>query len=140
MPSCGLLGRGKLCYGRFAVDGRRIQRALRTQVLTMSNQSIFDLEGQTVLVTGGGRGLGKAMALGLANRGASVAVLGTNPETVEASVYEIEAQGVRSLAFVGDVTDEEGVTGTVGKVVDSGAGSTFLLTMRERLSWALPRR
>jgi len=85
----------------------------------VSNKNLFDLAGESVLVTGAGQGLGKAMALGLAEHGANVAILEINPETVEVAAHEIEALGVRSLALVGDVTQEESATRAVRKVVDS---------------------
>ena len=55
--------------------------------------SLFDLSGRTVIVTGSARGLGKAMARGLAGVGANVVVSSRTPSEVEATVAEIEAAG-----------------------------------------------
>ena len=85
----------------------------------MSVKNLFDLSGESVLVTGGGQGLGKAMAIGLATQGANVAILDINSETGESTSHEIESFGVRSLAIVGDVTDEKSATRAVGTIVDS---------------------
>ncbi len=59
---------------------------------------LFDLTGKTAIVTGGGRGLGKAIALGLAGAGADVVVASRKVENCEAAAKEIEALGRRALA------------------------------------------
>src|SRR5258708_5558356 len=82
-------------------------------------QNLFDLAQRNALVTGGGRGLGKAMALGLAQHGANVALVDVDLATAQHTSREIEALGVRSLALQGDVTKEEDAVRTVAEVVDS---------------------
>src|SRR5438552_18665944 len=58
---------------------------------------------RTVVVTGGGTGLGRAMALRLAELGANLVLTSRSLEHLEPTVREIEAKGVRALAVAGDV-------------------------------------
>jgi NAD(P)-dependent dehydrogenase (short-subunit alcohol dehydrogenase family) len=64
------------------------------------------LAGRVAIVTGGGRGLGRAIALRLAAEGAAVAVTGTGREPLDATAREIVSAGGRSLAVVADVARE----------------------------------
>src|SRR5690349_18958187 len=64
----------------------------------MSNANLFDLTGKVAIVTGGGRGLGKAIALGLAGAGSDVIVASRKVDNCEAAAGEIEALGRRALA------------------------------------------
>jgi 2-hydroxycyclohexanecarboxyl-CoA dehydrogenase len=62
------------------------------------------LRGKTALVTGGGRGIGRAIALALAQEGAQVAVLDILADNAAAVAREIEATGVKALALPADLT------------------------------------
>ncbi|MFD8796313.1 SDR family NAD(P)-dependent oxidoreductase, partial [Streptomyces vinaceus] len=62
-----------------------------------------------VVVTGGGRGIGRAVALGFAERGARVALMARTAAQVESVAAEIEALGAESLALPADVADEQQV-------------------------------
>jgi len=61
------------------------------------------LAGRVALVTGGGRGIGRATALALAERGADVAVMSRSVPELEETAALVRASGRRSLAVVGDV-------------------------------------
>jgi len=63
------------------------------------------LEGKTALVLGGGRGIGRAVALELGIAGAGVGVLARSPSEVDATVAAIKALGARSVALLADITD-----------------------------------
>jgi 2-hydroxycyclohexanecarboxyl-CoA dehydrogenase len=62
------------------------------------------LRGKTALVTGGGRGIGRAISLALAQEGAQVAVLDILGDNAAAVAREIEAMGVKALALTADLT------------------------------------
>lgn len=72
-----------------------------------AQESLFRLEGKVALVTGGSRGLGFAMAVGLAQQGAHVVISGTNVETLEAArAALLEAQPEAQCDVVAfDVSD-----------------------------------
>jgi NAD(P)-dependent dehydrogenase (short-subunit alcohol dehydrogenase family) len=65
-----------------------------------------DLSGKSALVTGATRGLGRALALALAEAGADVAVVGRDPANAAAAAAEIEALGRRGLGLPADVMDD----------------------------------
>ena len=71
--------------------------------------SIFDLSGRVALVTGSSRGLGRAMAEGLAAAGARVVVNGTDAARVDAAVRELQQAGRQAEGAVFDITDEAAV-------------------------------
>ena len=69
----------------------------------------FSLEGKTALVTGGGRGIGKAIALTMAQAGADVAVAARTEREIEETAKEVQGLGRRSLAIKADVSDSRQV-------------------------------
>ena len=70
----------------------------------------FDLSGKVAVITGGSKGLGLAMAAGLASAGAQVMLVGRNPETAAKAAEELnEAYQTEAIAFSADVTDPEGM-------------------------------
>ena len=71
---------------------------------------IFNLSGRTALVTGSSRGLGRAMAEGLARAGAKVIINGTSMMRVDESVSAMRGQGLEVEGAVFDVTDEAAIT------------------------------
>ena len=79
--------------------------------------SLFDLSGKTALVVGGHGGIGKAVALGLADAGADVAVASRNLEALKSVVKEIEAKKRRAIAVTADITNEKQVNDMVAKVL-----------------------
>jgi len=84
------------------------------------------LAGETAIVTGGGRGFGKAIALGLAAAGAAVTVTARSKDQLDATVKEIEAAGGRALAVAGDVTSRKDVARVV-EAAEKQFGATTVL-------------
>lgn len=75
---------------------------------------IFSLKGKVALFTGGSRGLGKAMAIGLAKAGADVAVVGRKLD--QDVIDQISAQGVRGKFYEYDLANIDGIAALVGEV------------------------
>lgn len=71
----------------------------------MPKSSLFDLSGEIAVVTGGNGGIGRGIALGLAQAGASVAIIGRNPQKNQSVLVELLATGARALAVQVDLTD-----------------------------------
>jgi enoyl-[acyl-carrier protein] reductase III len=79
-----------------------------------------ELKGKTALVTGGTRGIGKAIALALADMGASVAInFFRSRDSAKAAVAEIESRGVRAIAVRANMGNEEQVPGLFEEVLRS---------------------
>lgn len=69
------------------------------------NNGLFDLSGRVAVVVGGTSGIGRAMALGLADAGADVVTTGRRVELVRTAAEEIKGRGRRTLAMACDVFD-----------------------------------
>ena len=91
------------------------------------NSSLFDLTGRVAIVTGGNRGIGHAMALGLARAGASVAVLARNSEQNQLVLAELKAIGKPALALPLDVTDRAALAPAVAEVERTLGGVDILI-------------
>jgi len=76
------------------------------------------LKGKTSIITGGGRGIGKALALKLAQEGSNVAICDVNAEVLEESKKDIEATGRTVLAEKVDVTNLKEVQDFIQKALD----------------------
>ncbi len=76
------------------------------------------LDGRVIIVTGGGQGIGRAFALGLANEGAKIAVADINRPSAESVAAEIGEAGSEALAVVVDVSSEESAKAMAATVID----------------------
>lgn len=93
------------------------------------------LAGRAAVVTGGSRGLGRAIALALAAEGAAVAVVGRTeqvwddrlPGTIGETVADIEAAGGRAVAVRADLTDREDIARLIASARDTLGSITILV-------------
>ena len=86
----------------------------------------MNFNGQTALITGAGRGIGKTIAVKLAESGLDIAIADMNPVSDEV-LREIEEYGTKCLAFQLDVTDVESVDSVVKKIIDENGGIHILV-------------
>jgi len=87
----------------------------------VSYRSVFTeglFDDQTVVVTGGGSGIGRCTAHELARLGATVALVGRNQEKLQSVKQEIIADGGRALIFACDIREEASVIATVDAVLE----------------------
>lgn len=79
----------------------------------------FDLSGKVAIVTGGGKGIGKAVAFGLAEAGAKVMIAARTQEEIEAAAGEIRARGGEAAWRVTDVSLSDQVEALVRATVET---------------------
>ena len=99
------------------------------------------LEGRTLFITGGSRGIGLAIALRAARDGANVALLAKTaephpklPGTIYTAAEEIEAAGGTALPIVGDVRDADSVAGAVEQAAEHFGGIDILVNNASAIS------
>jgi 2-deoxy-D-gluconate 3-dehydrogenase len=75
--------------------------------IEMANPKMFDLSGKVAVVTGGNGGIGRGIAVGLAEAGASVAVLARNEERNQSTLAELKKLGVPAMSLKLDVSERK---------------------------------
>lgn len=93
----------------------------------MKMPALFDLTGQVAIVTGGNGGIGRGIALGLAEAGSAVAVLGRNDEKNQRVLSELKAIGVPAIAVKIDVTDRAGLEPAFASIESELGGVSILV-------------
>ena len=91
----------------------------------LKRRSSIDLRGRVVLITGGSRGLGLAMARQFGSCGAAVAICARNKAALDRAHADLSARGVRSQSFVCDITDHDQVQSMVTAATERLARLTF---------------
>lgn len=86
-----------------------------------------NLKGKKAIITGGGKGLGKAVAIALANEGVDVAITGRNEENLKNAVAELENLGVKAFYSVFSIDEEAAVKKGINEVVEQLGGIDILI-------------
>ncbi len=85
------------------------------------------LQGKKALVTGAGKGIGKAIALALAAEGVDVALLGRNTANLEAVAVQVKAQGVQAAVVSADISDRTSVEMAIHQIQGSFGAIDILI-------------
>lgn len=103
--------------------------------------SLFDLTGKNAFVTGASRGIGRAIAVALAQAGADVALVARTEEGLADTADDVMAAGRKAVLIAADVTDQVGVSeavssaidqlGHIDIVVNNAGGSNFMVSFRD---------
>ena len=81
------------------------------------SEELFSVAGQNVIVTGGSRGIGRAIAEGFAARGANVLICSRTQESVETALKEMQEAGLKADGLACDVSDEQQILTTVQSAI-----------------------
>jgi NAD(P)-dependent dehydrogenase (short-subunit alcohol dehydrogenase family) len=93
-------------------------RGFATMVLGQETGFMGKLDGQVALITGGNKGIGKAIALGLAGEDAALALVARGKDDLDRAAADVKAMGRRVLTFTADVTDERQVEDVFRRTLD----------------------
>jgi len=100
-------------------------------------RTLFDLSGQVAIVTGGSRGLGREIAEGLAEAGASLMLVARREQWLTPTVSEMRAAGFACEGMVCDVTDPAQVDAVVERTLEVYGGAGILVN-NAGVSWGAP--
>jgi NAD(P)-dependent dehydrogenase (short-subunit alcohol dehydrogenase family) len=87
-------------------------------LLHIEEENEMKLDGQVAIVTGGGQGIGRAIAFALAEQGASVVIADINIEVANTASDEIKGAGYKAVAIKADISKSEEVNQLVNKTLD----------------------
>ncbi len=108
----------------------------------MNMHDRFRLDGKVAVVTGGGRGIGRGIALAFADCGADVIVVARRQADVDAVAAEIEERGRRGLGVSADVMDFTAIPKVLDRVVEDFGGLDIMVNNAggnlDRKMYALP--
>src|SRR6266542_5952938 len=115
------------CYTS-ALPGTPVLFPGLASVRIMAGTSSLRLEGRVAVVTGGGRGIGRAIARRFAAEGAAVVIAQRDPATLERTAEEIRGAGGRVLAVPTDVSREESCDTLVAATIQEFGGLDILVS------------
>lgn len=99
----------------------------KTAGTTPDPRAAYDVAGRVAVITGGGRGLGRAMSTGLAAAGARIVLAGRTLADLDATVRTIEAEGGEAIAVQADIGDYPALPGIVQAAVARFGGIDILI-------------
>jgi len=88
---------------------------------------MINLKNKKAIITGGGRGLGKATAIAFAKEGIDVAITGRNEKVLKETVTELEGLGVKAIYSVFDIGIYEEVTSGIKSIIETMGGVDILV-------------
>ena len=103
----------------------------------MNVQEMFDLKGKVAIITGGGRGIGKFIAYGMAEAGAHVVIASRKVANCEKVAQELAKLGVKTLALKCDTGSEEDITNLVEATMKE-FGKIDILVNNAGITWGAP--
>lgn len=92
-----------------------------------------NIQGKVAIITGAGRGIGKATSIALAKEGVHIGLIGRTQENIDAVAQELQAFGVKTVAVAADVTNLQEVEQAVAKIT-SGLGAIDILVNNAGIS------
>lgn len=87
----------------------------------------FGLQDRVAVITGGSRGIGRAIALTLSKQGVNIALCGRTPETLEKTAEDIRANGVQAWPIGADVSNLADIQNFIGKAADAAGRIDILI-------------
>jgi gluconate 5-dehydrogenase len=100
-------------------------------------RELFDLDGKTAIVTGGGSGIGRDMAQALAEAGANVVLCARKVERCEQAASELAGLGVKALGLRCDVREPDEIQGVVDRTKEA-FGRVDILVNNAGTAWGAP--
>jgi NAD(P)-dependent dehydrogenase (short-subunit alcohol dehydrogenase family) len=99
---------------------------------------MFDLSGQTALITGGSRGLGLQIAEVLSDYGAKVILTARKPQELEQAVAHIMSRGGQAEGLVGDMSDTGSIPAFAEKALQVSGNGISILVNNAGATWGAP--
>jgi gluconate 5-dehydrogenase len=105
--------------------------------MTRTVQQLFDLKGQTALITGGSRGLGLQMAQALGEAGARVMLSARKADELESAVAELQARGIDARWIAADAAQEADIHRLADETLER-LGAVDILVNNAGAAWGAP--